>query len=180
MRTSLVALLLVTLSGCTTTERSPSRAESSAPVQPSPPSSVAASPVPPGGTSAEAAIQFVLNDTYTVGDTARVRVKNVGDRPYRYELYYAACRLHYFDSEGRRFIIPPGTHCDLIAYGTIKPGETELLFKWNLDECVKDAWGCVRSRPLSPGTYTITGAFKPKNAGNSVSASSSFELLPSD
>jgi hypothetical protein len=93
-------------------------------------------------------------------------------------LYYAACRLHYFDGEGRRFIIPPGTHCDLIAYGTIKPGETESLFKWNLDECVKDAWGCVRSRPLSPGTYTITGAFKPKDAGNSVSASASFELLP--
>jgi len=67
----------------------------------------------------------------------------------------------------------------LIAYGTIKPRETELLFKWNLDECVKDAWGCVRSRPLSPGTYTITGAFRPKNAGNSVSASSSFELLAS-
>ena len=140
---------------------------------------MAASPDPPGGTSADAAIQFVLNDTYTLGDTARVRIENVGDRPYRYELFYAACRLHYFDSEGRRFIIPPETHCDVIAYGTIKPGETESLFKWNLDECVKDTWGCVRSRPLSPGTYTITGAFKPENAGNSVSASASFELLPS-
>ena len=171
-------LLLVTLSGCTATGTSPSRAESSSPAQPSSPSSVA-SPVSPGGTSADAAIQFVLNDTYTLGDTARVRIENVGDRPYRYELFYAACRLHYFDSEGRRFIIPPGTHCDVIAYGTIKPGETESLFKWNLDECVKDTWGCVRSRPLSPGTYTITGAFKPENAGNSVSASASFELLPS-
>ena len=179
MRTSLVALFLVTLSGCTATGTSPSQAESSSPVQPPPPSSVAASPLPTGGTSTESAIQFVLNDTYTLGDTARVQIENVGDRPYRYQLLYAACRLHYFDGDGRRFIIPLGTHCDLIAYGTIKPGETKSLFKWKLDECVKDAWGCVRSRPLSPGTYTITGAFKPKNLGNSASASGSFELLPS-
>ena len=94
-------------------------------------------------------------------------------------MFYAACRLHYFDGDGQRFIIPPGTHCDLIAYGTIKPGETKSLFKWKLDECVKDAWGCVRSKPLSPGTYTITGAFKRENSGNSASASGSFELLPS-
>ena len=178
MRTSLVALLLMTLSGCTNTGGPTSRAESSSSAQPSPPSSVAASPVP-SGTSAGSAIQFVLGDAYTVGDTARVRIENVGDRPYRYELFYAACRLKYFDSEGRRFIIPPGTHCDMIAYGTVRPGETVSLFKWDLDECVEDAWGCVRSRPLPPGTYTITGEFKPKNAGRSVSASTSFELLPS-
>ena len=53
------------------------------------------------------------------------------------------------------------------------------LFKLKLDECVKDAWGCVRSKPLSPRTYTITGAFKRENSGNSASASGSFELLPS-
>jgi hypothetical protein len=59
-----VALFLVTLSGCTATGTSPSLAESSSPSQPSPSSSVAAPSVPPAG---EEAIQFVLNDTYTLG-----------------------------------------------------------------------------------------------------------------
>ena len=91
---------------------------------------------------------------------------------------YAACRLRYSDGTGRRFIIPPGTHCDIIAFGAIEPGGTKLLFKWELDECVKDEWGCVRSEPLSPGTYTITGLFRPEDTGESVSASASFDLLP--
>ena len=90
---------------------------------------------------------------------------------------YAACSLRYFDGGGRRFIIPPGTHCDLISYGTINPGQTKPLFNWTLDECVRDEWGRVRSEPLSPGTYTITGLFKPESAGENVRASGSFELL---
>ena len=153
MRASLIAVLtLVTLSGCTVTEASPS-------------------PASP--------IRFVLNDTYTLGDTAHVQIENVGDRTYRYRLSYAACALQYFVDDGRRFIIPPGTHCDMITYGTIRPGETKSLFEWKLDECVKDDWGCVRTKPLSPGTYTITGRFQAENSGNSVSASGSFDLLPS-
>lgn len=41
---------------------------------------------------------------------------------------YAACSLRYFDGDGRRFIIPPGTHCDIISHGTINPGQTKPLF----------------------------------------------------
>jgi hypothetical protein len=113
-----------------------------------------------------------------------VRIANVGEGSYRYRLsvshrsQYAACPLRYFDGAGRSFIIPPGTHCDIVVYGTIEPGETKRLFNWKLDRCVKDEWGCVRSEPLPPGTYTISGRFKPENSGNSVRASTSFELLP--
>ena len=53
-----------------------------------------------------------------------------------------------------------------------------MLFPWKLDECVEDDWGCVRTRPLSPGTYTIAGSFKPKESGSRVRASASFDLLP--
>lgn len=184
MRTSLITVLtVVILSGCTATGTSPSPTEVSG--RASSPSSAGASPVPTEGISSAGAIRFVLNDTYTVGDIARVQIENVGDRPYRYQLsvsersQYAACPLHYFDGDGREFIIPPGTHCDMITYGTIKPGETKLLFEWKLDECVRDEWGCVRSKPLSPGPYTITGLFKPATSGKSVRAAFSFELLPS-
>lgn len=173
-----VASAVVLVSSCTgSKEGSPS------------PSSRAAgsglSPIPSDGTSSEGQIQFVLGETYTVGDSARVQIENVGDRSYRYRLsvskrsQYAACPLHYFDGDGREFIIPPGTHCDIVTYGTIEPGETKPLFKWMLDECVKDAWGCVRSKPLPPGTYTLTGVFKAATSGKSVRAAASFELLPS-
>jgi len=171
-----VTSAVVLASSCTSTkEESPS---------PASPAGASLSPAPTEGTSSAGPIQFVLHDTYTVGDTARVQIENVGDRPYRYRLsvsdrsQYAACPLHYFDGDGRSFIIPPGTHCDIVAYGTIKPGETKPLFDWELDECVKDAWGCALNKPLSPGTYTITGLFKPQNSGKSVRAADSFELLP--
>lgn len=168
---SLVAvLILATLSGCTSPGTSPS--------PPGPPSRTSVSTAPSSGEpSSGSAIRFLLHDTYAVGDTARVKIENIGDRPYRYQLSYAACSLRYFDGDGRRFIIPPGTHCDIISHGTINPGQMKPLFNWKLDECVRDEWGCVRSEPLSPGTYTITGLFKPESAGKNVRASGSFELL---
>ena len=110
-------------------------------------------------------IRFVLGDSYKAGDTVDVVIENTGRKAYVFQAYYQACFLSYFDSSGRRFIIPPGTHCDLLAEETIKPGEHKKLFRWRLHECVKDRWGCVKSRPLRPGTYTIKGRFRPKAGG---------------
>jgi hypothetical protein len=184
MSASLMTVLtVVILSGCTATGTSSSPTEVSG--RASSASSVGASVGPTERTSSAGVIQFVLNDTYSVGDVARVQIENVGDQPYRYRLsvskrdQYAACPLHYVDGDGQEFIIPPGTHCDIISYGTIEPGETKPLFRWKLDECVRDEWGCVRSKPLRPGPYTITGLFKPATSGKSVRAHVSFELLPS-
>ena len=118
----------------------------------------------PAPAESEAGIRFVLADRYVVGETVDVRIENVGTRGYVFQVYYQACFCPYLDSSGRRFIVPPGTHCDLLAEETIEPGERKTLFTWRLDECVKDRWGCIE-RPLPPGTYTIKGRFKPKAAG---------------
>jgi hypothetical protein len=34
-----------------------------------------------------------------------------------------ACELTYREEKGREFIIPPGTHCDLVLIKEIAPGE---------------------------------------------------------
>jgi len=122
-------------------------------------------------------IRFILGDRYASGETIDVVIENVGPRAYMFESAYQACYLSYFDSSGRRFIIPPGTHCDLLAEETIRPGERKKLFTWKLDECVKDAWGCVKSRPLAPGTYTIKGLFKPKFAGPRARVETTFRIV---
>jgi len=121
-------------------------------------------------------IRFLLADRYVEGETVNVLIENVGTTPYVFQVYYQACFLRYLDSVGRRFIIPPGTHCDLLAEETIRPGERKKLFTWSLDECVKDRWGCVRSRPLPPGTYTIKGRFKPRAAGAPALAETTFTI----
>jgi hypothetical protein len=121
-------------------------------------------------------IRFVLEGRPSVGRTVEVSIRNVGTREYLYEFYYQACFLSYFDSSGRRFIVPPGTHCDIRGKVAIRPGETKRLFTWRLDECVKDQWGCVRSRPLPPGTYTIRGRFKAAAGGPAVHAATTFEI----
>jgi hypothetical protein len=122
-------------------------------------------------------IRFVLEGRLFVGQTVEVSIRNVGTRAYLYEFYYQACFLSYFDASGRRFIVPPGTHCDIRAKVAIRPRETKRLFGWRLDECLKDLWGCVRSRPLPPGTYTIRGLFKPEGGGRPVWAAETFAIV---
>jgi hypothetical protein len=133
---------------------------------------------PTNSESRPSPIRFVLADSYTVGETIHVVIENVGARAYVFESLYQACFLSYFDSSGRRFIIPPGTHCDILAKSTIKPGERKKLFTWSLDECVKDQWGCMKSKRLSPGTYTISGRFKPKTGGMPARVETTFEIVP--
>jgi hypothetical protein len=121
-------------------------------------------------------IRFVLDESYPAGQRISVQIENVGDVAYEYHTPYEACELIYRDAIGRTFIIPPGTHCDMITTVLIRPGETKTLFKWDLDECTKDRWGCVRSRPLDPGTYSISGSFKPADGGSSVPTEATFTI----
>ena len=110
-------------------------------------------------------IRFVLADSYEVGERVDVAIENLGPATYRYNEAYAACDLTYRDASGREFIVPSGTHCDLIFMVEIRPGETQTLFQWDLDECVRDEWGCVKSEPLPPGEYSIEGSFEHAGEG---------------
>lgn len=121
-------------------------------------------------------IVFVLEPEYRAGETIDVRIRNVGEQTYLYETHYQACFLTYTDGSGREFIIPPGTHCDILAPAEIGPGETKTLFTWHLDECLEDAWGCQKSGDLPPGVYTIRGSFKPKDGGQAATASITFRI----
>jgi hypothetical protein len=133
---------------------------------------------PPESESSVGPIRFVLRDRYPARTTVDVVIENVGRQAYVFQAFYQACFFSYFDASGRRFIIPPGTHCDLLAEETIRPGERKKLFTWKLDECVKDDWGCAKSRPLPPGTYTIKGRFKPKAAGTLARVETTLRIVP--
>jgi hypothetical protein len=122
----------------------------------------------PGESERIAPLRFILGDRHAVGETIDVVIENVGPGAYVFQSFYQACFLSYFDSSGRRFIIPPGTHCDLLTRETIRSGERKKLFRWSLDECVRDQWGCVKSRLLPPGTYTIKGVSSPKLGGRQL------------
>jgi hypothetical protein len=131
----------------------------------------------PGEVREQSPIRFVLADSYAAREHMEVVIENVGTRAYVFQWRYQACFLSYFDSSGRRFIIPPGTHCDILGDETIRPGERKRLFGWSPDECVKDDWGCVESRPLPPGTYTIRGRFQPKTAGSPARVETTFRVV---
>ncbi len=136
-----------------------------------------ATTAPAESESSGVPIRFLLGDRYGAGETIDVVIENIGTRAYLFQSFYQACYLSYFDFSGRRFIIPPGTHCDLLAEETIRPGERKKLFSWSLDECVKDQWGCVESQPLPPGTYTIKGRFRPKFAGPPARVEATFRIV---
>ena len=135
-------------------------------------------PVQDCGASMPPDIQFVLDNTYQVGELIQVKIQNVGQVSYFYNRAFAACELSYFDASGRKFLIPPGTHCDLMDYADIKPGETATLFEWDLSECIEDQWGCVKSQPLPTGMYTIRGTFYTFPEGDSTAiAEATIEVI---
>jgi hypothetical protein len=126
---------------------------------------------------ATASLLLLLGDRYQVGESVRVRLQNVSEDTFLYNPEYQACEMTYRDGAGRKFIIPPGTHCDLVVIQELRPGQTVTLFTWALEECVKDEWGCVKSEPLAPGTYTIAGEFKRTGGGDPVEARATFEIV---
>lgn len=138
---------------------------------PTPTESVSSTPRP------EVQLEFVLDEDYPTGSRVAVKLRNNSSRSYVYNPFYEACDMRYFDSFGNHFIIPPGTHCDLVAREKIEPGDTVTLFKWKLDECVKDRWGCARAEPLSEGTYTIRGWFPRVGGGDRVVAEATFRVI---
>ncbi|GEM_PF-474665 len=125
-------------------------------------------------------IAFEMKGRYQLGEPIEVRVRNRSDTDtYYYQSYYPACyNLKFFDGSTERrpypyadpvqpvrfllpgqFIIPRGTHCDLISEEQLKPGEDAVLLTWNQDMCVEDRWGCARSITVSRGEYRIVGEF---------------------
>lgn len=127
---------------------------------------------------AQEGIRFVFEESYEVSETIDVRIENLGPDIYEYNVEYQACDLTYRDASNREFIIPPGTHCDLVVMMPIQPGQTKTLFRWDLDECIEDQWGCLRSEPLPPGDYTIEGSFHPVGGGEPSRVETSFRIVP--
>lgn len=123
------------------------------------------------------ALRFVLDKPLHEGGETRVRLRNESDKTYIYNPYYEACDMVYKELPSRRkFIIPEGTHCDLVMREGVKPGETVTLFRWDLDECIEDNWGCTKARDLDPGRYLMKGWFHPKGGGDRVTVREIFRI----
>jgi hypothetical protein len=172
------ALIMLALVACTTSVDGVAPTSDATPPESGAPSNPASAS--PSSPAARSDIQFVLRERYRAGHRIPVRIENIGDIAYEYQTIYQACFLTYRDERGREFLIPPGTHCDLLSIGLIVAGESKLLFKWDLDECTQDEWGCARARPLPPGTYRISGTFEPVDAGATPARpEASFRIKPS-
>lgn len=133
-----------------------------------------------GGETTRAArepLRFVLDKPLEEGGKTRVRLRNTGDVSYIYNPFYEACEMVYRELPSRRkFIIPEGTHCDLVAREEVKPGDTVTLFRWDLDECIEDNWGCTKARDLKRGRYVMKGWFRPKGGGDRVTVREVFRI----
>ena len=125
-------------------------------------------------TSGDWPLEFVMQDNYALGQNIEIKIRNNGTTSYVYNDYYPACiNLRFYDDSQKarqiesfggfielppgEFIIPQGTHCDLISASEIRPGEEVVILTWSQLECVKDFWGCGESVPVKAGKYTIVG-----------------------
>lgn len=133
---------------------------------------------PDAGGSEHSPLRFVLDTPLHVGGKTRVRLRNTGEVAYIYNPYYEACEMVFRDSSGREFLVPEGTHCDLVAREEVAPGETVTLFRWDLDECVEDNWGCTKARDLRKGRYSMRGWFRPEGGGDRIRVVRRFRIRP--
>jgi serine protease inhibitor len=148
---------------------------------PSTPSPTATAP--PGGEPsppvAAGDILFEMEAEYQRGEPVEITIRNYSDTPYYYQSYYPACyNLKFFDDSPERraypyadpsseerlllpgqFIVPQGTHCDLISEESLGPGQTVVLLTWDQQMCIQDRWGCIESLPVEPGKYRVRGEF---------------------
>ena len=120
-----------------------------------------------------------MKKEYRLGEPVEVAIRNNSDVEYYYQSYYPACyNLEFFDDSQEvrpypnadpvltqrylspgRFIIPRGTHCDLVGEESVAPGESATIFTWEQQMCIKDRWGCQESVPVEPGEYLVRGQF---------------------
>lgn len=120
-------------------------------------------PLAAGGS--QTPLRLMLDKPLEEGGRTRVRLRNTSNATYIYNPYYEACDMVYRALPSRRkFLVPEGTHCDLAGREKLGPGETVTLFRWDLDECIEDNWGCSRARDLAPGRYLMKGWFKQRGA----------------
>ena len=132
------------------------------------------SPLASGGD-----IALDMEEEYLLGEPVEIVIRNNSKANYYYQSQYPACsNLHFFDDSQQsraypyanparkerilspgRFIVPGGTHCDILNEKTLKPGESVALFTWDQQMCIKDRWGCLESVPVEPGEYLIRGEF---------------------
>lgn len=125
-------------------------------------------------------IVFEMKERYRLGEPVEIRIRNKStSATYYYQRDFPACyNLRFFDDSTERrpypretpgrepvrllpgeFIVPEGTHCDLIVEKPLAPGEVVTLLTWKQELCVKDVWGCIESAPVAPGEYRIAGEF---------------------
>ncbi|MBI4305201.1 MAG: hypothetical protein HY678_02680 [Chloroflexi bacterium] len=170
-------LAMLALAGCggpagtggDTKESSPDDADAETPA--------ARAPSRPDDASMD--IVFEMRDRYRAGAPIEIRIRNRSNSTTYYYQDWASCfNLKFFDgSTDRRpypredpgreplyllpgqFIVPEGTHCDLISEQDLRPGEDTLLFVWGQEMCTKDIWGCLERVRVTPGKYRIVGQF---------------------
>jgi hypothetical protein len=139
--------------------------------------STAAGNSPAGRRSGSGPLRFVLDTPLKEGGKTAVKLQNHSEKKYRYNPYYEACEMTFRFNGGREFLVPEGTHCDLDSPTYVAPGQTVTLFKWDLDECVKDEWGCTKARDLPPRRYVMRGWFTSKDGENKVRVTRRFRIF---
>ena len=119
-----------------------------------------------------------MEGEYRPGDPVEIIIRNKSNVTYYYNYYFVACHnLKFFDDSDERrpypdtplsqerlmllgqFIVPEGTHCDLVFEESLAPGQTAALLWWDQEVCIKDSWGCDESVSVKPGRYRIEGEF---------------------
>ncbi len=122
---------------------------------------------------------FDMQQEYRLGEPVEVAIRNDSNVTYYFQSTYPACyNLQFFDDSQEirpypnadpvgtqaylspgEFIVPRGTHCDLIAERSLDPGQSVVLFTWEQQMCIKDRFGCMESVPVGPGQYQFQGEF---------------------
>jgi hypothetical protein len=125
-------------------------------------------------------IQFLLGDETPLqaGDRVPVKIKNVGDIAYKYQGFYQACFLPTSTPRDASSPFRPAPIATSSTRPSFNRGKPCGCSSGISTSASRTNGGCLKTKPLHSGTYSIRGAFRPVGGGPPARARITFEILP--
>lgn len=123
-------------------------------------------------------LEFVLEDSYQIGQEIPVKISNSASSSYTAFLPEEFCNFELYDSSGKIILQDYGDEVKNYTVVPISPDTITELCVLKLSECAqRSRTHCLRTESLRAGAYTVLGKFSgPK--GSETTIKKEFRIVP--
>ena len=130
--------------------------------------------------SSDSPIEFVMKDSYALGEPIEIGIRNNGHESYSYT-WFPGCPTLRFYGAGGPSAFDTSSHCDQIVTEDIRPGEEADLGTWRQYQCVAGNFSeCYQTCLVRPGRYGVVETFHKEGAKTKFVVERTFVITGAD